>query len=279
MKLLKNKLKHLLAILLIFLSLFTNFTFVIPVFASDVNIVLDNNNIGLPKHFRKSSDKILDDINYTGLNELNISGSAQFSESGLSLIKKEINTDNKIIVVDLREESHGFINNIPVSWKNNLNNANEGLSREEILNDELQKINNLKINDYITLNNNGSILVERSYSEYTLCTNNNLSYIRMPVTDGQLPKENIINDFIKFVQNTPKNSYLHFHCKAGVGRTTTFMILYDIMKNYNTVPLNDIIIRQVKLGHLNDKQLLDFTSGRRLNFFTNFYNRCKEENL
>ena len=73
----------------------------------------------------------------------------------------------------------------------------------------------------------------------------------MPVTDDQLPKENTINDFIKFVQNTPKDSYLHFYCKAGVGRTTTFMILYDIMKNYNTVPLNDIIIRQVKLGHLN----------------------------
>lgn len=136
----------------------------------------------------------------------------------------------------------------------------------------------MKINDYITLNNNGSILVERSYSEYTLCINN-LFYIRMPVTDDQLPKENTINDFIKFVQNTPKDSYLHFHCKAGVGRTTTFMILYDIMKNYNTVPLNDIIIRQVKLGHLNNKELLDFTSVRRLNFFTNFYNRCKEKKL
>lgn len=235
--------------------------------------------MGLPKHFRKSSDKISDNINYTGLSELNISGSAQFSEPGLSLIKKEINTDNKITIVDLREESHGFINDFPISWKNSSNNANKGLSREEILNDESQKINDLKINDYITLYNNGSILVKRAYTEYTLCANNDLSYIRMPVTDGQLPTIDILNDFINFVQNLPDDSYLHFHCKAGIGRTTTFMILYDIMKNYNNVPLNDIIVRQVKLANLKDGKLSDFNSGRRLKFFTDFYNRCKEEKL
>lgn len=299
MRLLKNKLKHLLAILLISLSLFNNFAFTIPAFASDINVVVnntsdvnvigdnnsavnlvrDNKNMGLPKHFRKSSDKISDNINYTGLSELNISGSAQFSEPGLSLIKKEINTDNKITIVDLREESHGFINDFPISWKNSSNNANKGLSRKEILNDESQKINDLKINDYITLYNNGSTLVKRAYTEYTLCTNNDLSYIRMPVTDGQLPSINILNDFISFVQNLPDNSYLHFHCKEGIGRTTTFMILYDIMKNYNDVPLNDIIVRQVKLANLKDSSLSDFTSGRRLKFFTDFYNRCKEEKL
>ncbi len=74
------------------------------------------------KKFRKSSDisnvEKNKNINLSGLNTLNISGSKQFSEQNLPLIISNIKTSLPITVVDLRQESHGFINGLPVSWAN-----------------------------------------------------------------------------------------------------------------------------------------------------------------
>lgn len=286
METLKNKLKYLLVPFLIIFSLFNSFLFTeiavpspITISNSTINIIQDNHTIGLPKHFRKNSDKINNNINYAGLDKLNISGSAQFSESGLSLVKEKINTNFPIIIVDLRQESHGFVNGIPISWENKLNNANEGLSKEEVLENEQKKLNNIKIDAPLPISNDGTLIVKTVFDEKSLSEKNNLFYVRIPVTDGGLPTPTALKKFISFVNELPNDSHLHFHCKAGIGRTTTFMILYDIMKNCDNVPLNDIIIRQVELGQLSTNEYNDFTSGRRLDFFTNFYNQCKSKVL
>ena len=47
----------------------------------------------------------------------------------------------------------------------------------------------------------------------------------------------------------PKNGWAHFHCEAGRGRTTTFLVLYDMMRNANRVSLEDIARRQQLLGY------------------------------
>ncbi|WP_409242292.1 fused DSP-PTPase phosphatase/NAD kinase-like protein, partial [Clostridium perfringens] len=156
-----------------------------------------------------------------GLDKLNISGSNQFSETGLSLIKESIPNGFSIIDIDLRQESHGFINGIPVSWKNSKNNANAGLSKDEVILDENKKLDSIPLNEPITLNNtNKSIIPKVVENEETLAKNNGLSYIRIPVTDGQLPTDDMVDYFIDIVKNQPANSWLHFHCKAGIGRTT-----------------------------------------------------------
>ena len=54
---------------------------------------------------------------------------------------KTIGTSIPIIVVDFRQESHGFINGIPISWADLKNNANAGLNREQVLTDEAAKLN------------------------------------------------------------------------------------------------------------------------------------------
>ncbi|MDY2905446.1 MAG: protein tyrosine phosphatase, partial [Caecibacter massiliensis] len=41
--------------------------------------------------------------------------------------------------------------------------------------------------------------------------------------------------------------WLHFHCEAGMGRTTAFMNMYDMMKN-PSVPLKDILYREYEIG-------------------------------
>lgn len=247
---------------------------------SDTGLVEDNAIInGLPKNFRKCTDPIAlergEILNTSGLDKLNISGSAQFSKPGIFFVKAAIGTNLPITIVDLREESHGFINDVPVSWKNSINNANMNLTTEQIMQDENQKLNAIPLNTSIAFSNKKSITATSVQNELTLVNNNGLSYVRIPVTDRNLPTQNDVNAFVSFVQNQAANTFLHFHCKAGIGRTTTFMIMYDIMKNGNSVNLKDIITRQVKLSGMSYIDSQDFYSGNRFDFFTSFYNTYK----
>lgn len=282
----KKYLKSLLIIALTFICSL-GFTIYPKALPNDVNLVLDSSTTNkLNKHFRKSTDPIdlskNPNLNLSGLDKLNISGSSQFTDGSLSLIKDSIG-DKNIIVVDLREESHGFINGLAVSWENNLNNANAGLSLSEITNDENQKLESIKLNEPLTFYSNKAIkkqiIPTKVENEATLVKDKGLSYIRIPVTDGKLPSEDIVNYFVNFVKNQPENSWIHFHCKAGLGRTTTFMIMYDIMKNCKDVSLNDIITRQVILSNMSESNANGFFSGSRFDFLKNFYNKCKSNNF
>lgn len=89
----------------------------------------------------------------------------------------------------------------------------------------------------------------------------------------------MVDYFINFVKNQPENTWLHFHCKARAGRTTTFMIMYDIIKNCNEVNLNDIIGRQIILSGIREKNAVDSYVGERYKFLNNFYNRCKNDKI
>ena len=205
---------------------------------------------------------------------MNISGSGQFTISNLPLLIENIDSNLSIIVIDLREESHGFINNTAISFSNLNNNANSGLSLEEVIKKENQDLSSIKLNEPLTLhNNNITITPNIVTNERTVAESNNISYLRIPVTDGNLPNDDMVDYFIKFVKNQPENTWLHFHCKAGAGRTTTFMIMYDIIKNGNDVRLHDIIGRQLLLSDITPKSFVDFYVGKRYDFLNKFYNK------
>jgi len=93
-----------------------------------------------------------------------------------------------------------------------------------------------------------SFPVEPSLGEQQTVHRNNGNYKRFYATDHCFPSDVIVDEFIDFVSQLPKDAWLHFHCRAGKGRTTTFMGLYDILKNGKNVPLYDIVIRQNLLG-------------------------------
>ena len=98
----------------------------------------------------------------------------------------------------------------------------------EVIQKENDDLSSINLNDKLTLyNTNKSIKPKVIKNEKTLAEENNIGYLRIPVTDGNLPNDDMTNYFINFVNNQPENTWLHFHCKAGVGRTTTFMIMYD----------------------------------------------------
>lgn len=273
----KKVLKFYSIFILLILCLLMNINY-FPKALSELNLLENSpNNNTLPHHFRMSSNyKAIikdDNINLKGLDKLNISGSAQFSDSGLSLIKKAIDNNFSIIDIDLRQESHGFINGIAISFENEKNNANMGLNLSEVLSTENKLLSSIKIGNPITFYNTKETIVPKSIqNELQVANSKEIGYIRIPVTDGGIPNDDMVNYFINFVKNQPKDSWLHFHCKEGVGRTTTFMIMYDIMKNYKDVSLNDIIKRQLSLSGMSEKSEKDFYKGKHFEFLKEFYN-------
>lgn len=244
-----------------------------------VNLVLDSlsKKEERPKEFRKTTDlSIIKDnknLNLNGLDKLNISGSQQFSEYNLPLLVNAIGTSLPITIVDLRQESHGFINGLPVSWADLKNNANVGLTREQVLLDESNKLKSIKLNEAITFYNapNETIIPVKVQNEEELVKSRGLSYNRITVRDGGIPDDDMVDYFIKSIKEQAQDSWLHFHCKAGVGRTTTFMIMYDMIINYKEVSAEDIIKRQLALANFDENALKSFSNKERMDFLNQFY--------
>ncbi|MBU3154440.1 phytase [Clostridium estertheticum] len=248
-----------------------------------INLVLDSqNNNNIPKNFRKSSTLLNTqtnkNLNLSGLNTLNISGSQQFSRDNLPMVINSINTSLPITIIDLRQESHGFINGLPISWANAKNDANIGLTKNQVLLDEYNKLSNIKLNVPITFYNhkNTTIIPTKVEDEQYLVNSKSLSYNRITVTDGKIPKDDMVDYFVALVLSQPKNSWFHFHCKQGIGRTTTFMIMYDMIKNSAKVTAEDIIERQLLLANFDESHIKSFNNNERVNFLNNFYKYCRK---
>ena len=197
-----------------------------------------------------------------GLAELHASASGQPSEIALTELREKISElapDAKLIVVDLRQESHGFANSIPVSWYAEHNAANAGKTVTEILKDESERLKNLRGVETIfkPLGNADkqrlkpvTIVPRVLKTEREVCQNLGVEYKRFAAADMQFPAPEVVDDFIGFIATLPENVWLHFHCQAGHGRTTTFLVMYDIMKNPD-VSLEEICKRQYLLGGSN----------------------------
>lgn len=253
------------------------------ILASDTNLILDSlsyNSI-LPNHFRKTSDSISINsnkkLNLNGLSSLNISGSQQFSELNFPILIKSIKTSLPITIIDLRQEPHGFINGFSVSWTNSKNNSTVGLTREQVLLDETNKLKSIKLNVPLTFYNHSqkTIVPTSIQSESDFVRAKALSYIRIPVRDHGIPSDDMVNYFIEIAKTQPQNSWLHFHCKHGIGRTCIFMIMYDMVKNNKIASADNIIERQLILGNYNEKMIKSFYNNGRITFLKKFYDYCK----
>ncbi|MBR4904435.1 MAG: protein tyrosine phosphatase [Selenomonadaceae bacterium] len=197
-----------------------------------------------------------------GLEKLWASASGQPSLAALKTLKQtiyELEPDAKIFIIDLRQESHGFANSIPVSWyiKNNAANANKTL--REIESDEIERLNNLRglETTFEPLGNADkqsfkpiTIMPRFMETEQAAAEKLGINYERFAAADMQFPAPEVVDDFIIFVANLPENAWLHFHCQAGHGRTTTFLVMYDILKNPE-LSLEEICRRQYLLGGSN----------------------------
>lgn len=272
-----------------------------------VLIVNMDNERALPRNFRMTEEPYINEEifpNFTtfllpffpsshGLSKLRASASGQFSQQSLAKILETIPSE-KILLIDLREESHGFVNGIAVSWYSERDWSNKDKSLKEIVSDEKQRLEKALEDHTIQLyqknnNINNPLVVEvkEAYTEADLAQNMKVQYERIPVTDHLRPSDDCVDQFVALIKPRISNSglsddWIHFHCSAGRGRSTTFIAMYDMMCNASHVSFDDIIARQAMIGGKDLAQPFDTTDWRyshhfdRLQFLVDFYNYCRE---
>ena len=196
-----------------------------------------------------------------GLRELNISGSSDLSAKEMDWVKDEIQklTDGPIYIIDVRGESHGLINGMHVSRYGANNWGNVGKTHAQIVAEEAADIHATldqtidiyslsKTDNYQPVESGrNTVEVTSAQTEEEACTERGLGYARFTVPDRAFPGDSELEAFVTFVQSLSDNAWLHFHCQAGAGRTTQYMIFYDMMRNPG-LPLKDIAYRQCLLG-------------------------------
>lgn len=250
--------------------------------------IFDPQGMNMPRNFRISTLKTAHaPFDKKVLFDLKASGSGQFSELTIREMLKQIPIPReKIVVIDLRQESHGFINGTPVSWTDGVHNyANVNKSMEEIIDDENQRLHTVAGTGTIIINpkkESASMIVETIKSELDVVKENGCSYVRLPVTDHNRPSNDVIDQFIKMVESFPQDAWVHFHCRAGKGRTTTFLVLLDILKNGRTAGFQEILQRQALIGGIDLSNYYKPNAERvragkeRYDFLEKFYLYCSE---
>ena len=219
-----------------------------------------------PRNFRMASDNWRvepedEPPTREGLDNLRISGSAQCTAAGFASLYTKLSAavaapGAPLYDVDLRQESHGFADGLPVSWHKKNNLANEGKTPEEVALDEEERLADLAgvTTTFVPKGKTDKGRVEAvTFTPENVQTEKDVvealgfRYVRFYVTDRTQPDTETIEAFLDFVDSLPGDAWLHFHCRAGHGRTTTFMAMYDMIRNPE-IPAETIIERQHLIG-------------------------------
>jgi len=249
-------------------------------YTHDNLLVLDaKDSFTLPHRFRATSMPISQEKrelylkthrmlpSFKGYKELKVSGSAQFSRKNILAALPSM--QGKVYIIDLRQESHGFLNGAAISWYGERNWANKG-QKDSFINNleislfqQLMSLQKTSVCNFQKISNNhlckrvsySSIEIKTAETEEKLIKSLGLEYLRFPVLDRWRPDDKVINQFVNFIKTLPEGAWLHFHCRGGSGRTTTFLVMYDIIRNGRHVKFNDIIARHALSGVKNLQEI------------------------
>jgi len=227
---------------------------------------IDAEGEGMPHNFRTMKDpwhiEVKGEVpSREKMAALRISASAQparYEFSALAERLRQLAVKGPIYIVDLRQESHGFADGYSILFHKKRNLANYGLKTREVL---VKEYNELKIllhkeNQFVYSGKNDTKSLKRKVitvipqdikTESEVTKSVGLRYVRFAVPDQMRPDDATIDEFVQFVDALPKNSWLHFHCQSGHGRTTTFLVFSEILANPK-IPLETIVKRQYLLG-------------------------------
>jgi len=220
---------------------------------------------GEPRSFRLMTDAW--QRNFTGdapsrkgMDKLNLSASGQPSLLGFKFIGEKIRNAHPevkdIYIVDLRQESHGYANDLPVSLHTKNNQVNYGKAQSTVEKDEAAWLDSLKGRTLTFVPMGGTdpklfgkqtAFIKECSVEEQASEAAGMKYKRFATADGRWPTPDTVDRFLEFVNGLPEGAWLHLHCHAGHGRTTSFAVMYDRLKNPD-VDLETIAKRQYLLN-------------------------------
>lgn len=206
------------------------------------------------------------------------SGSHQLDSGRLATVLKSVAPpDGQLYLVDLREETHLYFhlnddNLSAVSWYADMDFANVGRSLEWILAKENAQVSVITASPQtkifcitpedmktgtVTPTGYSDVAVKLALTEEGLAlklpTTFRPKYTRIPVTDHCMPSPEAVNRFVDLCHGLKPNDWVHCHCHGGDGRTTSFLLLFDMInwanKNgTNGFPtIDDFACRQCQL--------------------------------
>ena len=194
----------------------------------------------------------------TGLDDLRLSGSSFFSKNEFKKLLTALPAEKKdLVVLDLRNESHGYINDHAVSWYSRYKTFNKGLDAAAVDGREHALLNAAKAAGTVEVAMQAkdksvvftapikviSVMTEKEFVESM-----GAKYYRIPIMDYSAPTRANIDQFVKFYKSLPKTAWIHAHCEAGVGRTLMTLAMVDMLHNADKLSYDQIMDRQVLLG-------------------------------
>jgi hypothetical protein len=193
-----------------------------------------------------------------GLDKLRVSGSSSFAKNEFRKMLPKIPAAAKdIIVLDLRDESHGYINEHEVSWYSRYKTYNKGLDAASVEQRETALLHQAKAAGQVAIATQAkdkssvmetpiqvaSVMTEKEFVEAQ-----GAGYYRIPMMDYSAPTRANIDQFVAFYKQLPPTAWIHAHCEAGVGRTTIMLSMLDMIHNAGQLSYDEIMTREVLLG-------------------------------
>lgn len=184
------------------------------------------------RNFRTMQDQIssTEQLDLRGLRDIKASGGAAVHFFDLKRRLSHIK-EHKLIV-DGMTEFHGYLNGIPttfLAYQADLYNWKYTIRR-------------------LLMTGTTEICTENVVPESEEVKKNGFSYVNLNVGSRFVPSNEKIDEIVKLFENLPENTWVHFHCHHGKGRTSMMLNMLDIMRNAPTVALDDIVRRQRLLG-------------------------------
>lgn len=238
--------------------------------------------------------------NILGIKEMYLSGSEEPSVKGWQdiaefIARKNPKKNKPVVVLDLRQESHGYINGRTITLVNDHNWINLDKPNEQSKLDQEHWLSSLrtkkKVNGILTpiqyrdkdYLNGKSIAVGAIKNEEYYVTKLGFEYYRLYISDHRAPLDSEVDAFLNLIKQRPKKTWYHVHCRAGKGRTSTILAMFDMIKNADKASFEEILDRQASIPpyynlkdiYRGDIELTPYYI-QRLGFLVQFYEYARQ---
>lgn len=229
---------------------------------------------GKMAYFRTTADlsSLPQEMEKGGLSDLKLAGCERISSVQQVNIIREALGNGPLTVLDLREEPHAVINDLPVTFRGPMDWAHPGLGKAEQGAREQALFKDLEQKDAVTLVDAAYVKGTKAdpqttelkglriQTEEQIVTSADATYRRVAVTDHNRPSPEATDQLVDVMRHCLQaNEAIVVHCLGGRGRTTTAMTMMDMLKNAQHYSAQTIIERMAKLSY--DYNMTDVDRG------------------